>query len=507
MKYLFLLIGFYNTSWIFGQSLPEFSVLSSRQLSQPFFISQRIDDGILYYLQTSADQGFIYKIGPNGQLIDSLDLQIEGYSYSGVLTHYNGSNCLVGHRYLLTAGSFDEISASLNRSIVYFDDDLNILNINIIEGAVPNVPPYLLGWTLSLQLNSSALMMPVGGAACENGICWSVWDYNYYDTLNFLAVEKVRYFEKIDLNGTLLAQSNLDDNVGQVFNNAIFAEENMFVFGWLSDVLPFSPKSVGKYDLNGNFKEVYALDYDSSSDTDLAAINLATGEAQGASVFVAYHAISNSISDGCQGPSAVLEQRDGQFNLIKQTKVPACGEYPGGKNCFAFDNEGNVFYQTQTIDGRVGLHKYDAFLAHQWSQLFDFGIFHSPISLTETSDGGCVLECIASENNLYYLKLYKVDAEGNIVSKTTNSVLEERMSLFPNPTTGGVTLRLGQPILQPVNLKIFDHQGRLLQMRDFSNLSETWVDLSAYPSSLYILELKTEEGVLLGASKVVLQRE
>jgi len=83
----------------------------------------------------------------------------------------------------------------------------------------------------------------------------------------------------------------------------------------------------------------------------------------------------------------------------------------------------------------------------------------------------------------------------------TEGRLGEKLSLFPNPSTGPTHVMLQSTTSQPINVRVVDMQGAVLQQ--FTRLGDVGataipLDLSAYPPGLYLVEVTqaNETGVL-----------
>jgi len=82
----------------------------------------------------------------------------------------------------------------------------------------------------------------------------------------------------------------------------------------------------------------------------------------------------------------------------------------------------------------------------------------------------------------------------SVASSTTTSTTEAinaQIAVYPNPTSQSLTIQsLNLPIL---NAKLYTASGQLIQQQAFPNS----LDVSNYSSGLYLLELQTENGVVL----------
>lgn len=77
----------------------------------------------------------------------------------------------------------------------------------------------------------------------------------------------------------------------------------------------------------------------------------------------------------------------------------------------------------------------------------------------------------------------------SLVSVSTEKI-ENALSVFPNPTSDQLNVRLQSDLAQLKNYRLFDIQGRLLQQATVST-QEFELQLTDFPPGLYLLELQT----------------
>lgn len=69
----------------------------------------------------------------------------------------------------------------------------------------------------------------------------------------------------------------------------------------------------------------------------------------------------------------------------------------------------------------------------------------------------------------------------------------ERISIYPNPTDGLLTLKFGNPVKQ-VKLVITDMTGRLITVRDLDNQSHLYsLDVGHLEAGPYLLQLVNDQ--------------
>ncbi|WP_027002396.1 right-handed parallel beta-helix repeat-containing protein [Hugenholtzia roseola] len=101
-------------------------------------------------------------------------------------------------------------------------------------------------------------------------------------------------------------------------------------------------------------------------------------------------------------------------------------------------------------------------------------------------------------NRLYYYRLYIVEKDGStkyshIRSASIFGQAAKEGLLYPNPTQDRVSLVFGQ--IQPQYLQLYNAEGRLLQTKVIeAQETQTDLDLSAYPSGIYLLKAIRADG-------------
>ena len=79
------------------------------------------------------------------------------------------------------------------------------------------------------------------------------------------------------------------------------------------------------------------------------------------------------------------------------------------------------------------------------------------------------------------------------INSSEDIIEDSRFKIFPNPTEG--TLNITNYDFQEVQLKMMDFTGKLIFQRHFSG--DEIIDLHQYPSGVYFLNLKTQEGMFI----------
>ena len=78
----------------------------------------------------------------------------------------------------------------------------------------------------------------------------------------------------------------------------------------------------------------------------------------------------------------------------------------------------------------------------------------------------------------------------------TDEVVKPSFKLFPNPAKNQLTVALSQTINQ-ADLKIFSVDGKSVVNTSFSQTNKVKVNVEDLISGVYIVEIKTENGIVL----------
>jgi Secretion system C-terminal sorting domain len=72
---------------------------------------------------------------------------------------------------------------------------------------------------------------------------------------------------------------------------------------------------------------------------------------------------------------------------------------------------------------------------------------------------------------------------------TNNFSIVGNIKIYPNPTTGIFTIS----IKEDASVKMYDMFGKLIYTSK-TNIGESKIDISNYPSGIYLLQVETENG-------------
>lgn len=90
--------------------------------------------------------------------------------------------------------------------------------------------------------------------------------------------------------------------------------------------------------------------------------------------------------------------------------------------------------------------------------------------------------------------------EGGIPVSIPNKIQDEqRVKVYPNPTSGNIFISFHCQILSPISIRIFNRNGELVDQFIFQNqarrISAFSIDLSNFPDGIYIIQVQGKEKI------------
>lgn len=127
-----------------------------------------------------------------------------------------------------------------------------------------------------------------------------------------------------------------------------------------------------------------------------------------------------------------------------------------------------------------------------WTRTFGGTGMEGPGAIKETADGGLVIvgttESFGGNDDVF---LIKTDANGHFVGiDDYTSSMNNRITIYPNPTTGQAKIQIQKNFGQTKTLEIFDYTGQL-QLTKTGNFSD--IDISSLTNGLYFIVLTNKD--------------
>ncbi|NQY07863.1 MAG: T9SS type A sorting domain-containing protein, partial [Flavobacteriaceae bacterium] len=86
----------------------------------------------------------------------------------------------------------------------------------------------------------------------------------------------------------------------------------------------------------------------------------------------------------------------------------------------------------------------------------------------------------------------------DIAEETGGSIQQDfEVLIYPNPTTGRVTVELPYGDSSSTSLAVYDMIGNRLYQSEVIQTNQSSLDLSQYPSGIYFIKVITEKGTVI----------
>lgn len=155
------------------------------------------------------------------------------------------------------------------------------------------------------------------------------------------------------------------------------------------------------------------------------------------------------------------------------------------------------------------LAKFDGDLNRTWEKYYGGDANYVMMGLIATNDGGCLMygfkhdfETTPGKHLLYLLK---VNEDGDIVTSTTLPYQENLFSIYPNPFTEYLKIRLSDNLINVIStLDVYDVSGKLV-LNEKIRSEETKIEVQEMATGTYFISLKDKRGRIIETKKVVKQ--
>ncbi len=496
MRIIFLFILAMSQITVVAQSnTPQFSELSGKGSFD--FVSIEVADGYVCCLREKLENK-LYKIDKKGKIVHQKSLNFGNYVRYGSIVSNGAKVYFHGDRYDTFDGvNINAFYQSGRKTVFEIKDDFSFGKENIY-----NTVPKGAGNMSGLQTGFIDIMYQ-NSAYFYDDTLFMVRFYMLYDTLTGKPTfQRGLQLEKTHLNSTYAIAKSLGATFGAYYC-AITTPKNIYAYGEMGKVtdgqILINGGPVGKFDRNGELLKTSSFD-------NLYSGYFATGSVgqyHNAKLYSSYIRSPFGSTTDCKGEGTAIDIRDEDFNLEKVITVPDCYVIPSGSRPFAFDANKNIYLQTKGYKNNedyAKIFKYDAKLTLKWEKRIEGKL--TPIQIIATSDNGILAACIelGSDFSQNTLRLYKLNADGDITAVTTLGTINTPKNLFyPNPFQSQLTLK--ENIEGASEVQLFDINGRIVGIFTLNNnVIEVNSDL---PKGTYIAQIKDEKGKILERQIIV----
>jgi hypothetical protein len=477
------------------EKLTPFSELSG--IPDAYFQSVQISDGYLYVVPTynPTYQLRFFKLNEEGKIVDSLVINNDSTLYTGHLYRQNGVNYFVAMSYPMPFDNFFISSSNTQREVFKISDDLKIVSHKKI-GKLPN------------QYASNAATTTLGvsvfqseGVFVQKDTLFLMQSYFIMDSIGVWPKSRGVRYEQIGIGtNSFWNQKEMPILQGNFYGSFI-TDKYLYSFGELDTKMfpsgiPYNAGLMGKFDKTGKLLLPAEIDKEGSGVLGDGLM----GTLHNNNIYCAYSGrFKNEV---CEERIATIDRRDLNFNMIKRATVSHCNAKPSGNNPFAFAPNGDIYFQC-ALGAQVGIYKYNSNLDLLWGKLYDLP-YHAPLSIKITKDNGILVECseLVPATGKTYVKLYKLNADGNVTSTINLGNITSSKNLFyPNPFQSQLTLH--EAIEGASEVQLYDMSGRVIGIFSIHN---TTIEINEQlPKGVYIAQLKDIKGSILGMQTIVKQ--
>lgn len=158
------------------------------------------------------------------------------------------------------------------------------------------------------------------------------------------------------------------------------------------------------------------------------------------------------------------------------------------------EQHGNLHIQNHWIEG---------FGCTNWS-----GLFHPIVVIRYLNGDGVTFACFMQDEEVIYLNNPYCD---DCLCETFTSVAhvddsDKLLAVYPNPSKGHITIKILESYAQNIVLVITDISGKKLFEKHLHNQQEINLNLSAYGSGFYIIQLlDVSRNKLLESKKIIIE--
>jgi hypothetical protein len=385
------------------------------------------------------------------------------------------------------------------------------------------------GTYIEQTIDSGYMVSSVYDASSSNGKCWMLRLNQLGDTLwTKVAVAGT--------NGTFLSQQNSMASV----NDSIYAMigyvdiPSQWSAGFMIPVLKsgvlLSPKIydyaywgisltginktsnfgyilTGAYALSSTMSEIYVLRTNAYGDTNwtkriqipvtINGVGQAVEETDDSGIIVCGYAMNTVYNK----QNTVLVKTDSLGDTL-WTKIYG-GEIIRSSSSIKQTNDYGFIIVGSRIDGLTSnlvayLLKTNVNGDSLWEKQFGYPSNSIGIYAQQTNDGGFIMSGQRNSVNGLVAYLVKTDSSGNVLTGLNSIELNNQYSysIFPNPSSGIVNVRLGDIYQQNAQIEIFDASYRKVYSKKISNMSNQ-IDLSNVVNGLYMAVLSYNGNAVL----------
>lgn len=274
---------------------------------------------------------------------------------------------------------------------------------------------------------------------------------------------------------------------------------------------PFKTNNVPhNYNIGGKSVELYFSPSDNVTSKLIETINSADSDFEVATMLCTRSDIANTIKNK---HLTLIANGDSCSAVILDDTTSASGPY---------------FTMNAALGNRLKIYNENSYVMHHKYMIIDASNpTEDPLVWVSTHNWSNSAESKNDENTLiihdyllanqYYQNfaaIYNVSTSSSITAcvypyittvSTNPTTQTQHINIYPNPTTGQITLNVDNPTGETVQYSIWDIQGKNILTSEparYTGLYQANVDLSTYPQGVYLL--KVQQGKTISTHKILL---
>jgi hypothetical protein len=186
------------------------------------------------------------------------------------------------------------------------------------------------------------------------------------------------------------------------------------------------------------------------------------------------------------------------------------GNYPAYQN--SLSKKGNNIFCVYNVnfpltnpffgDGRssnIQIKRVDKNMNTIWSKRNGGDAFYHIYNVLATNDGGCIvignLNDTINHNLNRDIFVMKYDSSGLITWTKDIKLPSSKITVFPNPSSRELNIKLSEGNQRLSNYRIYDLQGKLI-LQNSINSPQNKIDIQNLSSGVYIIEAQTNSGAV-----------
>ncbi|MBX2960125.1 MAG: T9SS type A sorting domain-containing protein [Flavobacteriales bacterium] len=534
LRYILVISYYFYLNKIFAQCPVGGSQTSMQQNNVHSFYTT---EGIFWQNPSNLLAGYFIPKGSGLSTIFSGAIWIGGYDYNGSI-HFSG-DMWIGSGNDYYPGPLDSNATTSYSMCQDFDrfygvskSEIDIfLNNGIISSNILNWPgknnPYILYLPHNqdlapfVDLNNDEIYNPYDGdyplVKGDTAIWWILNDRGGMHT----ATQSYGFGAELHILAySFLTNDDINDMTFydvEIFNKSTFSYNNTYVGiymdtdigGYLDDYVGCDTLFSVGYGYNGDSfdEDNVALGY--GLNPPLQAVTMIkkptiNSQEYSMSSFISFHNSNNDTMGNPVVTNHFYNYISGRWKDGSQMVYGGNGHYStGGTIPYSFQYSGNPADSTEWSECSEGNYPGDRKFVMSFGD-FDFAsmskismsfalVYHRPTSGSNCVGVSGLMSSVQNAHNFYNV----ISVRNNYPKKRLN------FSIYPNPSSGTLSINVGRNRFDNLNIELYDLQGNLIFIDYKNNQDIIKINVSSFPNGSYLLRLVSDKGEV-GIDKILI---